>query len=161
MFTCLTWRVSYDSNDFRKRLMRDIRLSQGCCCRFKPCGMLSPVVERLVPDVSEDRNASISRILKTKALLAQQHWHIPHKLHLHDQLNRISSLNFLHFLRSTKPLTAPEFMSRRYTGCHAWCFTIFPSPFTQFQGSTSNIKILQPLYTFLTVLPIDNIQGCW
>jgi len=41
-------------------LMQDIRLSQGCCCRFKPCGMLRPIVERFVPDDSDERNASIS-----------------------------------------------------------------------------------------------------
>ena len=49
-------------------------------------------------------------------------------------------------------------MSRRYRGYHAWFFMIFPRPFTQFQGSTLNIKTLQPLYTSLTVLTIDNTQ---
>ena len=121
--------------------------------------MLRPIVERLVPDVSQDRNASIFRDPVDEdtgcpvALCRSAH-----NLHLHNQLNRISPLNFLHFLRSTKPMTSSEFMSHRYRYYRAWCFMIFPSPFTQFQGSASNTKTLQPLYTSLTVLPIDNIQ---
>jgi len=122
MFSCLTRtvRVSCGYNDFRKRLMRDIRLSQGFCCRLKACGMLRPIVQRLVPDVSEDRNASISRdpvdedTGRPGAL-----YRLPHNLHLHGQLNHISPLNFLGSSPSTKPLTGPEFMSRRYRGYRA------------------------------------------